>query len=356
MIRWIPVLLCVLLLHLPLALAQPATLLPGSPPQYVCPPCPHVGHILDGERHAAPGTCAVCGMALVELPVDAGRSPVLREGPGAFALAVGPDGARRVHAFYYRPSTLHARSPVLLVLPGAGRNAWTYRDHWIEAADAHGVLVVALHYPEREYPDFWSYNLAGMLADVQIDTAARTLADYTIVDDRQRWLFDDLDAVFAAVVRGSGLETTRYDLFGHSAGGQLLHRFALFADADTRADRIVAANSGWYTVPERDARFPYGLADAPITDAQLATAFSRRLVVLLGEEDNAGERRGELVRNPQADRQGTHRLARGQYFHRQAAQAARAMDTPLHWTLDIVPGVGHDAQAMAQAAAHLLYP
>jgi pimeloyl-ACP methyl ester carboxylesterase len=348
-----------LLAHATLAPASERTVLPipdrTEPAVYVCPPCPHVDDLFHAERHHEPGTCPTCGMQRVELPVMAEQSPVLHPGSGAFAMKVGVVDSRRVSVFYYRPRDLAEDSPVLIVLPGAGRNAWDYRDHWIEAADAHRVLVLSLHYPEKEYPEFWSYNLAGMIADVEIDRKARALSGYRIVEDRDAWLFDDVEAVFAEVVQGTGLKTARYDLFGHSAGGQFLHRFALFARGNTRADRIVAANSGWYTVPDDRERFPYGLADAPITNEMLAAAFERRLVVMLGGDDDETENRGELVRNEQADRQGLHRLARGRYFHARASAKARKLGAPFNWSLHVVPNIGHDAKAISAAAATFLY-
>ncbi len=321
--------------------------------EYVCPVCPHVDDLLHAPTHAKPGVCAVCGMQLVEKPVRAGAAPVIHPGAGAFALRVGQ--ARDVDVFYYRPDRLAARSPVLIVLPGAGRNAWDYRDHWIAAAEEHGVLVLALHYPESRYPRFWNYNIARMITDVVIDPSARSLADYRIRDDRRQWLFDDVDLVFEGAVRALGLETDRYDLFGHSAGGQFLHRFALFARSDTRANRILASNSGWYTVPEDGARFPFGLADAPITRSQLASAFGRQLVVFLGGADDGDETRGDLVRSAQTDRQGHHRLGRGKYFHAQAAKTAAGMNAEFNWKLVVIPGVGHDPKAMSLAAARYLY-
>jgi hypothetical protein len=327
----------------------------NAAPIYVCPPCPHVKDLFRAERHDEPGTCPICGMARVELPVAADASLALLEGSGAFALKVGPGASREVSVFYYRPKRLAERSPVLIVLPGAGRNAWDYRDHWIDAADAHGVLVLSLHYPETDYPEFWSYNLAGMISDVEIDAAARTMARYRINADSRTWLFDDIDAVFGHVVRVTGLKTPGYDLFGHSAGGQFLHRFALFARETSLVNRIVAANAGWYTTTDRVERFPYGLADAPITDRQLAAGFKRRLVVLLGGNDDENETRGELVRNEQTDRQGLHRIARGRHFFSLASADAGKLDMKFHWTLRIVPDVGHDAKAMSRAAASVLY-
>ena len=44
-------------------------------------------------------------------------------------------------------------------------------------------------------------------------------------------------------------------MFGHSAGAQILHRMVLFAPG-SRADRIVAANSGFYTLADPDQALP----------------------------------------------------------------------------------------------------
>lgn len=347
-----------LTLPLPAPAAETLLTLPtdGEPRTYVCPPCPHVTDLFDAQPHDGPGTCPVCGMKLVERPARTDASPAkLHMGPGAFTIKSGPGSRREVEVFYHRPRNLGEQSPVLIVLPGAGRNAWDYRDHWIDTAERFGVLVLSPHYSESRYPRFWNYNLAGMIGDVVIDSKARQMTGYRITTDRQQWLFDDMDRIFDEAVRAVGLKTARYDLFGHSAGGQFLHRFALFADDDSRADRILASNSGWYTVPEHEARFPYGLDDAPIEERQLASAFARRLVVFLGESDDANETRGDLVRSMETDRQGLHRLARGKHFHAQAAKTAASMSTAFNWTLFVVPDIGHDAKGMSEAAASYLY-
>jgi len=41
------------------------------------------------------------------------------------------------------------------------------------------------------------------------------------------------------------------DLWGHSAGGQFVHRFMLFKGSQW-VDRAIAANSGWYTCTTAD--------------------------------------------------------------------------------------------------------
>lgn len=313
-----------------------------------------IGTMLAAPRAAASTPVVSCPSEGVERvrPDSTARAATTR-GSGTFT--VGLSRGRTVDVYYHCPRTLTNDSRVLMVLPGAGRNAWDYRDHWIEAAERFGVLVLSPHYPEREYPDFWNYNLAGMIADVRIDAKARAMVDYRITTDPARWLFADLEQVFDHARRTTGLTTSRYDVFGHSAGGQLAHRLALFARGTLRADRVLAANSGWYTVPDDSARFPFGLIDAPLVAGQMRSAFARRLVVFLGGADDANETRGDLVRSKDTDRQGLHRLARGQHFFEHSKQYAARQALPFRWTLHVVPDVGHDARRMSVAAADYLY-
>src|SRR5690606_30736613 len=123
-----------------------------------------------------------------------------------------------------------------------------------------------------------------------------------------------------------------YDLFGHSAGGQILHRLAIF-HPNSSADRILAANAGWYTVPTFEQEFPYGLKGSGMSREKLETAFGTHLVVFLGEEDDADETRGSLRRIPEADLQGNGRLQRGKYFFEKGREAARGLGVAFEWKL-----------------------
>jgi len=148
------------------------------------------------------------------------------------------------------------------------------------------------------------------------------------------------------------LTTETYDLFGHSAGGQIAHRLALFS-SNHNAKRILAANSGWYTVPTDEEDFPVGLKNSGIRSKQIN--FTKKLVLFIGEKDNANETRGELRHTPELDKQGLHRLSRGRYFYRMATKMANESGSAFNWNLEIVPGIGHDYQKMSEAAADYLY-
>jgi hypothetical protein len=264
----------------------------------------------------------------------------------------------------YRPGTFTRHSPILLVIPGAGRNGDDYRDAWVGHADAAGILVASPNYPEDRY-DPAAYHLGGTIQNLSLGEPlpgstrnSRYLRDEDIRFDvnprREEWLFNDFDRLFARVARATGSDQRRYDLFGHSAGGQILHRHAILWSS-SRVRRIVAANSGFYTLPDPARPLPTGLAGLGVDDRALRRAFARDLTILLGEKDNDPDRGGTHLHTPMIDQQGRHRLARGQFFHRFASQRARELGVELRWDLRVVPGVGHDYRGMSAAAAALLY-
>jgi pimeloyl-ACP methyl ester carboxylesterase len=67
-----------------------------------------------------------------------------------------------------------------------------------------------------------------------------------------------LERLVATLRSELGLADEAFDLWGHSAGAQFAHRFALFRPA-APVRRIVAAGAGWYTTPDLELDFPYGL-------------------------------------------------------------------------------------------------
>jgi pimeloyl-ACP methyl ester carboxylesterase len=269
------------------------------------------------------------------------------------ARAEGVRG-REVAIYFHKPTKLTPDSPVLLVIPGSGRNAWDYRDAWIEASEKYGALILSLHYSEQLYPNFWNYNLGGMISDVTVNQARTGFESFNIVKEPEEWIFKDFDAIFEEATRRFGVSARQYDMFGHSAGGQILQRFALFQPSN-KSRRLLAANAGWYTVPRLDVPFPYGLKNSGVETEKLKSAFKSNLVVFLGELDNENETRGNVHRNADVDFQGTHRLVRGKFFYKEAKKLARQLGTDLNWTLKVVPDVGHDYRQMSKAAASILY-
>ncbi len=336
---------------------------------YACPPCDQA---CDTLTFSGPGTCPHCQMALVPMrslmPPEHIRVEDIQieTGSGSFWIPGGPAHPNDpVRVFYYCPPDFSDTSRILVVIPGAGRDADEYRDAWVEAADQYNVLLLSPRYAADAYP-FGDYHMAGWMQDLNLaeaidyepnsnvanlDEGALT---FTVNQDQETWLFADFDRLFSLVQEITASTQSQYDLFGHSAGGQILHRLAISYPSD-KVDRIVAANSGFYTMPDTSLALPLGLKGLPIPDEMIKDAYQRNLVLLLGESDNARETGGTLLRSSTADQQGLHRLARGRYYYQQAQQSAGRSGVLLQWEKVEIPEVGHDFRKMSRAAAKFLY-
>jgi len=327
---------------------------------YVCRPC---NLACDDLTFSEPGTCPHCNMELIEKSALAIN---IQSGSGYFQMKGGNgDQDKAITVFYHKPENFSPESRILLVIPGAGRNGDSYRDAWIEESEKHSVLILSPMYPERMY-GFEDYHLGGLITDTNLESSVEYVEntniarldeekfDFKVNPNSKEWIFNDFDRIVDSAMTVLNFPQTSYDLFGHSAGGHLLHRFALFGNSE-RAETILAANASFYTLPTFAYAFPFGLQNTSVEQAALQGMFEKRLVLLLGELDNANETGGTFLRSKTADEQGLHRLARGKFFFAQAKAMADSLGFEFNWQLKIVPEVGHNHQLMGNAAGEYLY-
>lgn len=251
-------------------------------------------------------------------------------------------GGHELPLWHYRPAGLAADAPVLFVIHGVGRNADEYLEDWVEQADAKKFLLVVPEFTKKEFPGEESFNSGNLF-----DAAGRSRP-------REEWSFSMIEPAFDAVRAQLGSTCNDYALYGHSAGAQFVQRFLYFVP-DARVSRAVAANAGWYMLPDLERAFPYGLKGTPADTAALRRTFAFPLHVLLGDAD-IDPKHAALRHTPEADEQGLYRFARGQYFFNHAKTAAAALNTPFNWMLSIAPNVAHSNKGMAPYAARLLFP
>ena len=258
-------------------------------------------------------------------------------GTGQFDFAFFAEGrSRNIVVWYHRPVQAGPDAPIVFVMHGRGRDGATYRKYWMPLADAGGFILLVPEFTQADFGEAYQYQFGYVLTK-----------DGAPAPERE-WSFTAVEDLFDAVRQANGLTAKRYDIYGHSAGGQFVHRM-LFLKPSARIRTAVSANAGSYTMPESTIAYPYGLA-APAPPGPLAAAFSKRLVVLLGADDT-DPRHPSLPRTSGAMQQGPHRYARGQAFFARAREAAARLDLPLDWTLASVPGVGHSNARMAPHAA-----
>ncbi len=261
-----------------------------------------------------------------------------RGGSGSINL----DGlqGQKIRTYYHIPDNFSPGSPVLIVMHGVKRNADWYRNAWRGLADRYGFLVLAPEFSKSDFPGGRSYNRGNM----------RTKDGVPVPPEE--WSFNVVERVFDDARQTFGARRAGYLLFGHSAGAQFVHRMMTFMPR-LRVERAVAANAGWYAMPDVDEPVPHGLKGSGITANQLRKAFGRDLTVLLGDADINPDGR-YLNRSRGAMRQGVHRFSRGLAYFDTAKKKAAELDSGFAWTLEVVPGAGHSTHEVKESALRIL--
>lgn len=284
-------------------------------------------------------------VALVALlPQRAIGAPLITEGTGMVVVPL-PKSApiEEINVWYYRPRNVGNDAPIVFVMHGVGRNADGYRDSWIASAESVGFIVLAPGFTKQEFPSSWEYNLGNIM----------TRSGF--LNAREEWSFSIIESIFDQIVDANNFKALRYDLYGHSAGSQFVHRF-VFLMPTARVRTAVAANAGWYTLPDLDVDYPYGMRGTPLEMDHLKQGLSQDLIILLGTADNDPNGR-HLRKTPEAMAQGAHRLARGENFFNRAKKAATSIVVAFNWRLEYAADIGHSNHQIATIAASFVgYP
>ncbi len=259
--------------------------------------------------------------------------PVLAQSvkSGQFEFANWDGPPLNIH--FVEPKGLPSDAPIIIVMHGVARNADDYRDNWIDLAEKYGFAVYAPEFDNARFPKSALYNLGGL----------------TQSKDRA---FDAIEPLFEALKDRRAATTKGYYLFGHSAGGQFVHRYVFFGKPK-HMTLALAANSGWYTLPTTSYKYPYGLGGLKKSRYDLDVMLRMPLIILLGDQDSDPNSRN-LRHTPEADAQGLNRYDRGIYFLKLSNTLAKQRRLKSSWSYNIVPSVGHDNRGMAVAAAALI--
>ena len=237
----------------------------------------------------------------------------------------------------FRPRGHNPDKPVVIVQHGMSRNGAEYCEAWVPAAERHGLLIAAITFPKEAWPDAVTYNNGHVLAE---DGGLRP---------RERWSQAILGRVFA-LLREAGV--TRRDktyLWGHSAGGQFVHRL-LATQRHGIFEAAGAANSGWYSLPTLDRHYPDGLGGIGLTRDDVVRLLGYPLVIFSGDQDIDGTAEN-FSRHEAAMAQGPNRFARAQFYIAHGHAEAAKLGVPCRWSRVVVPGIAHEGMRMSAFAA-----
>jgi len=263
---------------------------------------------------------------------------ILRTAEGGTSLdyvdPIFPERRLRLHSAL--PAKLTPETPLLFVHHGVGRNGRDYRDYWAAHVDAADLFVISVEFPEDQFPEYLWYHF-GNLHNEAGNANPRALWTFGIVER----LFDQL--------RVQGITgQQRYGQFGHSAGGQFVHRMLSFGYRD-RVALAITANAGTYAMPDLDIPWPFGLGETEVDDRSLAGLLGFPITVMAGTADT--KTTGKFFpKGPRSMRQGPTRWHRAHEYVRLGHQAAERLGVSCAWTVIDVPDVGHDGRLMSEAA------
>lgn len=241
-----------------------------------------------------------------------------------------------------RPRVCDADTPVLFVHHGVRRNGYDYRDFWLPLVDQAGVLVIAPEFSDEHFPKSPWYNF-GNLRDEQGK-----------LRPREQWTYGIVGRLFEALRDQGVTRREGYGLFGHSAGGQFVHRL-LSLGFRKKVVTAVTANAGTYAMPDLDIEFPYGLGGVGLDKAALKAFLRFPLIVMAGTADLDATSE-HFPKEEQAMRQGSTRYERAHRYIARAREAASRYGVECAWKIVDVPDVGHDGERMSAAAAPVLGP
>jgi len=248
--------------------------------------------------------------------------------------------------YYHVPDDVDQNTKIVMAFHGAGRDAKETRDDLLNLADENQLILIVPEFSQENFPGGDGYNLGNVFIDGDKPSPST-------LNDEGQWAFSLIDPLFEYVKVLAANQSSTFHVFGFSAGGQFAHRLVLFKP-NSKVDQVVTASSGWYTMPNDQVDFPYGINKSPVSTSSLATIFAQQLTVLIGEADN-DPNAGGLRRNSRADVQGTNRLDRANYFYNESKAIASGTGTTYNWQYVSLKNVNHNINATAEYAFNTIF-
>lgn len=271
---------------------------------------------------------------------------VVINGTGSFVFdSFVPLADKPTNVYYHIPAGVTENSRIVVIFHGAARDALESRDALIANADRNQQILIVPEFSNQNFPGGDGYNLGNVFDDGDNPSSAS-------LNSEGEWAFSIIEPLFDHIKLVTANVSTSYHVFGFSAGGQFAHRF-IFFKPNARFNKVVAASSGWYTMPDDIVNFPYGIKESPILTSSLTRIFSKQLTVLVGQADsdpNSGIRSNAVV-----DVQGNNRLARANYFYNQSNSIANRIGASYNWQFVSLPNVNHDLVGVADFAFNTIF-
>jgi len=241
--------------------------------------------------------------------------------------------------YYHLPETINNQTKVLFVIHGNSRNADNYLETWIKLAKNKNYALFAPHFKRSQFISF--------------NTLQMSTSSGRIRDDKNLYLNNSIDLLFDYIKPLFGLNQKKYNIYGHSAGAQFVHRYLLFSD-EPKVNRAIAANAGWYTFLD-GSNFPYGINKPPIefSSQNVINFLNMDLHILIGSADT--DITSSVNQSEGANNQGLNRFQRANNFFKYTTKIVEENELNYNWSFLVVDGVAHSNSRMSRAAAEIIF-
>ena len=247
-----------------------------------------------------------------------------------FVYADKPD----IEVFYSLPEKVNNETMVLFIIHGASRTAESYLEDFIPLIEDKNLIAIAPKFSIESYPHYAFLNRSAI--DGKKLPAGTPNIDNSLGD------------IFEIISSKYNIRNDKYRIYGHSGGAQFVQRYLLFSN-DSRIDKAVLANAGFYTFMNQNL-YPFGLRDIDLDDEEIKRVLRTKVALYVGENDT--ERNFRNLKGARA--QGKNRLVRGETFFLNLVSYAEELKMPFRWQYQIIKNVGHENAGMVSGAAYFI--
>ena len=229
------------------------------------------------------------------------------------------DGMSQTDYVVYIPKEIRDETRIMYTIHGISRNTEQHIKGFIPQAERYGTVIVAPLFTKKDFP---RYQQLG----TSVNQERADMAFDHVLQDAHEWL---------------GIPPAPMRMFGFSGGGQFVHRYAMFYPK--RVARMVLAASGWYTFPDPERKYPYGIKstrDWPNLKFAMEKFLQIPTRVLIGEEDDLRDK--DLNKAREIDSfQGLNRVERAERWTAAARALGRSYDISTDFRLEHIPNASH---------------
>ncbi|MFK5950167.1 MAG: alpha/beta fold hydrolase [Methylococcales bacterium] len=170
----------------------------------------------------------------------------------------------------YSPSYGAEGLPVLVAVHGISHRAKEQVRAFKEYAERYGFVIIAPLFCRKNFPAYQRLGITKQEVPFYSDIA--------------------LNSILKEVSEQTGALTEKVYLFGYSAGGQFVHRYAMAYPEKVHA--VVVGAAGWYTFPDLKVPFPRGLGKKSLSrtlELSCSKFLKIPMATFVGEHDNQSD-------------------------------------------------------------------